>query len=330
MTQVSNFGVLPSGQEVARIELRTADLSVSILTLGAAVQDILFDGRSVVLGGDALSDYTGDMAYFGAIVGRVANRIANAKAPFEPDDLTLDANEANGNCLHGGRCGTSELVWDIEQVDETSVTLTLTLEDGHMGFPARMHIRAKYSLYNSVLSLVLEATSDGPTFCNLAPHSYFNLSGEASINDHDLWVDAHSYLPINERSIPTGEIASVDHTQFDFQTPRRIGTAQIDHNLCLGLERSALRPIARLSSAASNISMEILSTEAGLQIYTCDHLPVSGVPASHARLLGPRAGVALETQGWPDAPNWPAFPSIALDKGELYRAETEFAFSKSD
>lgn len=317
---------MPDGRPVEAIRLRGDQLSATVLTMGATVQDLRLDGvaQPLVLGFPRLAPYFSGGLYVGALVGRVANRIGGAGFTLDGRKIGVDANE-RGNMLHGGIDGIHHHIWDIDACGPDHVTLTLDLPDGHMGFPAAVAIRAGISVAGDALSFDLSATSDAPTPVNLAHHGYFSLDDSGDIRGHLLRVAAGHYLPVDPGLIPTGEIAPVEGTAFDFRSGRVVAPGGYDHNLCLGTQREALRPVAELRGA-SGITMQIDTTEPGLQIYDGRHF--SGVAGLDGQTYGMFAGLALETQGWPDAVNNPHFPDTILRPGKAYRAITRYRFQR--
>ena len=309
------FGHMPDGRLVERVTLASDDLSVSIITYGASLQKVEIGGQNVILSGDTLEDYVEHLMYFGAIVGRVANRIGQGRANVAGREINLDKNEESGNCLHGGPDGSSQMVWTLQDHSATYAILTLHMPDGHMGFSGALDVTARYSLEGATLRLEISAESDQETLCAFASHGYWTLSDEANINAHEMRIAAQQYLPIDANKVPTGEQRNVAGTQFDFRQIREIGTAQMDHNFCIRPERGALEPVLWLKSKASGIALEVASTEAGVQIYDATHLG--------------RVGLAIEPQVWPDAVNHEGFPSMVLKAGETCKSVTEFRFSKS-
>lgn len=318
------FDHMPDGRPVEAIRLQGKCLSATVLTMGATVQDLRLVRvpHPLVLGFPRLAPYLGDGVYVGALVGRVANRIGGARFVLDGREIPVDANEGQ-NLLHGGRDGLHHQIWAIEDQGRDHVALCLDLPDGHMGFPGNLTIRAVISVTGDALSFDLSATCDAPTPVNLAHHGYFILDDSGDIRGHRLRVAADHYLPVDAGLIPTGEIAPVANTAFDFRVGRNIGPAGYDHNLCLGPRRQALRPVAELSGA-SGLAMVIETTEPGLQLYDGRHF--DGIAGLDGRRYGPFAGVALETQGWPDAVNHPHFPDTILRPGEVYRAITRYGF----
>jgi aldose 1-epimerase len=201
-----------------------------------------------------------------------------------------------------------------------------------MGFPGNLEILQTFRLLEGgVLDITMRATTDAPTLCNLAHHSYFNLGMEETVDGHTLRVDAATYLPVDPELIPTGEPAPVAGTRFDFRTASPLGPASakglIDHNFCLSDDRVAIHPVAELCCPETGVAMEVRTTEPGLQVYCGAALDVP-VPGLDGRRMGPRSGIALEPQVWPDAPHHPAFPQAVLRPGETYRQNTQFIFRK--
>ncbi len=282
-------------------------------------------GRSLVLGFADAAAYLDAGIYAGAIVGRYANRIAHGRFRLDGRDHRVDRNHLSRHLLHGGVDGTHRQLWQIAELGADRATLTLTLPDGHMGFPGTLRISASFSVAADALSIGLAAEADAPTPVNLAHHSYFNLDGDGDIRGHALRIDAESYLPVDAELIPTGAIAAVAGTAFDFRKPRQIGGSGYDHNFCLAAARRRLRPVAWLSGR-SGLAMTVETTEPGLQLYDGRHF--AGIPGLDGRIYGAYAGVALETQGWPDAPNHPAFPDCILRSGQEWRARTNYRFGR--
>lgn len=323
------FDHLPDGRPVHRVKLHDGRLSASILTFGAIVQDLRLAGLPfpLVLGADRIAPYLGPMRYFGGIVGRYANRIGGGRFRINEQTFQLSRNQDGKHCLHGGTIGSAERLWDIRSLRSDSVTLTLTLADGEMGFPGQMSVDLIISLTQDRLCFDLKATSDRDTICSFAHHGYFVLDGSGSIAGHRLEMAADSVLEIDADLIPTGAIVPVSQAGLDFRTARSLHNLALDHNFCVSNTRTALRPVARLWSDLSKLAMQIETTEPGLQVYTANHLPVPGLVGLGGRSYGRHAGVALEAQNWPDAPNHPAFPSALLRAGDAYQQRTTYGFS---
>ncbi|MEM7300754.1 MAG: aldose epimerase family protein [Pseudomonadota bacterium] len=334
MTNIEAFGTLPNGQMVEQIKLKGGGLSTNILTYGAVVQDLRLDGHAppLVLGLNTLEDYLNHSKSFGIIAGRCANRIAHGRFEIDGTSYQLDQNFLEKHHLHGGSDGCGKRNWHIEQASDHSVSLSINLDDGHMGYPGEIRILVHYALLDGgVLDIRFETMSDEPTLCNLAAHSYFNLDGSRNILDHTLQMDADHFLPVDDELIPTGEQKSVEGDGFDFRSakPLRDVCAQglIDHNFCLSHGREALRQVAVLSAPATGVSMTIRTTEPGLQIFDGSKLdvPVTGLDDQK---LGAYAGIAMEPQVWPDAINHPDWAQPVLRPGEIYRQHSQFVFSK--
>lgn len=332
MTQAP-FGTTASGVPVERITLDNGAISAGILTLGATLQDLRLAGldRSLTLGSPQLADYEpgGALTYFGAIAGPVANRIGHAATTFDGQNLTFEPNGAGGHHLHGGPTGLSWKVWTVQEVSDTSVLLSVEVPDGDGGLPGNRRFEARFAVGDGpVLTLTLRAETDAPTLVNLANHSYWNLSDAATFHGHLLQVSAEQVLPVDGNALPTGEISPVEGTAMDFRTPRALSAEDVlDNNFCLGPARVALRPVATLA-APDGLSMTIETTEPGLQVYDGRQLPDDGVPGHDGRRYGPRAGLALEAQFWPDAPSHPDFPDIRLDPGQPWEQITRFRFQQ--
>lgn len=323
------FDHLPDGRAVHRIQLRKGRLTAKILTFGAIVQDLRLEGVAfpLVLGAERIAPYLGPMRYFGGIVGRYANRIGGGRFPLNGQIIQLSRNQEGTHCLHGGAIGSAERLWDIRARTSDSVTLALTLGDGEMGFPGQMSVDLIISLAQDRLCFDIKATSDRDTICSFAHHGYFVLDASGSIAAHRLEMAADSVLDVDADLIPTGAIVPVSQAGLDFRTARSLHNVALDHNFCLSNTRTALRPVARLWSDLSKLAMQIETTEPGLQVYTANHLPVPGLVGLGGRSYGRHAGVALEAQNWPDAPNHPAFPSALLRAGDVYHQCTSYGFS---
>jgi aldose 1-epimerase len=322
-------------------------LAVTVLDYGAVIQSIRVPDREgnvadVVLGYDDVDGYERDRFYLGAVVGRYAGRIGGAAFTLDGTRFELSANDPP-NHLHGGRRGFGRVAWrarPFEDGDRVGVVMEHTSPDGDEGYPGRLDVRVTYAVSaNDVLSVDYHATADRPTPVNLTQHAYFNLAGEGSgdVLGHELELCASAYTPLGSNLLPTGEIAPVEGTPLDFRAPRRIGerigadhsqlriAGGYDHNFVVDGEPGALRPAARLADPASGRVLEVRTTEPGMQLYTGNFL--DGVPGKRGRRYGPRAGVCLETQHFPDSPNQPRFPSTLLRPGEAYRSRTELRFS---
>ncbi len=329
MPHVTPFGTLPDGRIVDQITLQGGGLTAQLLTYGATLRDLRLAGHdpALVLGFEDFAPYRDIPGYFGVTVGRCANRIAGGAFTLDGTRYQLDQNDGS-NHLHGGAGGISTQLWQIASLSDTSATLTLTSPSGDMGYPGALHVSLTLSLLDGgVLDLVMTGQADAPTLCNLAHHSYFTLGGD-DILSHSLQIEAAHYLPVNTALIPTGEIARTSGTTFDFRTPRLLQEAlrsvALDHNFCLSGERTALRRVAQLST--DEMTMELATTEPGLQIYDAARLSVPA-PGLNGP-LGPYAGIAMEPQLWPDAIHHPDWAQPVLRPGDTYRQHSQFTFTR--
>lgn len=326
---------MPGGEAVHAFAITGGGLSARILTFGAVVQALRIDGHAapLVLGFERLEHYLDQSPFFGAIVGRCANRIARASFILDGERHPTDTND-NGNTLHGGSDGLFRRVWRVAAAGEDFVTLAIHDPDGAMGFPGALDVACTYRLKApATLSVELAATCDRPTLCNLAHHSYFNLDdgGRGDILGHRLSIAASAYLPVDEDLLPTGSVLPVEGTDFDFQLARpiRLGKAgeevDYDHNFCLAAARGPLRQAAWAQGAMSGIEMEVWTTEPGLQFFS-GRFADRSVPGLDGIVYRAFAGFCLEPQVWPDSPNRPYFPQAVLRPGEEYRQATEYRF----
>ncbi|MFK0152109.1 aldose epimerase family protein [Streptomyces sp. NPDC090493] len=320
------FGTLPDGTEVHRWTLERAGTRVRVLSYGGIVQSAEVpdrDGRTadVVLGFAGLDGYLENPGpYFGALVGRYANRIAHARFPLDGVTYALEPNNAP-NSLHGGTRGFDKRVWEAAAV-EHGVRLSRVSPHGEEGFPGRLAVAVTYTLDEAgALHISYEAVTDAPTVVNLTNHSYFNLAGSGHAGGHELRIAASRYTPVDADLIPTGVPADVSGTRFDFRTARKTGSGY-DHNLVLdkGVTETPVE-IAELYDPASGRTLTVATTEPGVQLYTGEHLTGPFAPGD---------GVALETQHFPDSPNRPDFPSTRLDPGGAYRSATVYGFGVRD
>lgn len=328
------FGTHPDKGDVTKVTLSAHGLTLSAITLGASVQDLRLEGiaHPLVLGYPQLAPYLTVGRHFGAIAGRYANRIGHAQAVIDGKLHHFDRNYLGRHLLHGGRDGTSHRNWQIAELTDRLVTFSDHLPDGHMGFPGNMLLRVTYEITKGPqLSIAILATSDQATLCNFAQHSYFNLDGQPTIADHRLTVPADTWLPVDADMIPEGPPAPVTGTHLDFRQPVRLGARLdgplIDHNLCLRPRRANLPQLAA-QLEAGDICMQILTTEPGLQIYAGSGIK-TGPDGIGGRPYQRFAGIALEPQIWPDAPNRADFPVVLLEPGQIYRQTTQLRFSRA-
>lgn len=304
------------GRPVRLFTLSNGRLALKAMSYGCIVTELrLADGANVALGLPDLAAYVARNPYFGCVAGRCANRIANGRFTLDGRRVQLTLN--NGpHQLHGGVRGFDRRVWDAE-ADGTRVRFSRVSPDGEEGYPGAVRASVEYALDGDVFRVEMTATADAPTLVNLAHHTYWNLAGGGTILDHRLTIDADAYTPVDATLIPTGELAPVAGTPFDFRRPKRIGDeiekvpGGYDHNF-------AFKGFARLEAAGR--AMELRSSEPGLQLYTGNFLDGSTGHPKHG-------GLCLETQKFPDAINKPGWIAPVLRPGETYRHVIEHRFS---
>ncbi|MBT3161601.1 galactose mutarotase [Streptomyces sp. Vc74B-19] len=317
------FGTLSDGTPVHRWTLERAGVRVRILSYGGIVQDVEVpdrDGRAgnVVLGFTGLDGYLAHPEPFlGALIGRYANRIAGARFTLDGTERVLAPNDGP-NSLHGGERGFDKRVWDVTEV-EHGLRLSLVSEDGEEGFPGRLEVTVTYTLdERGALHIAYEAVTDAATHVNLTNHTYWNLAGSGSASGHELRLAASRWTPSGPDLIPTGELADVSGTRYDFREARKTGSGYDDNFALDKGVTPAAEEVAELYDPASGRVLTVATTEPGMQVYTADHI---GEP------FEPGAGIALETQHFPDSPNRPEFPGTVLRPGEVFRSETVYGFS---
>jgi aldose 1-epimerase len=339
----TEFGSTADGQKVWLYTLHNGSMTARIMTYGAIVTELHVPDRQgkdadVVLGFASLDKYLAGHPYFGSIAGRFANRIANGTFTLDGKTYHLPIN--NGpNTLHGGKAGFDKKLWDsepMETADGPALKLTYVSKDGEEGFPGNLKVRVTYTLTNdSALKYVIDATTDKPTVVNLTNHTYFNLDGENSgtVLDEVLMINADRYVPVNDTQIPTGELARVHGTPMDFTKPHVIGEridqapGGYDHNYVInGGGQGKLVHAAKVRDPRSGRVMELYTTQPGVQFYTGNFLDgkITGIGGAKYQQ---HAGLCLETQHFPDAPNQPQFPSTVLRPGQTYHQVTVFKFS---
>ncbi|MFH9676500.1 aldose epimerase family protein [Streptomyces sp. NPDC017405] len=322
------FGTLSDGTPVHRWTLERAGVRVRVLSYGGIVQSAEVPDRAgrtadVVLGFPDLDGYLKHPEpYLGAVIGRYANRIAGGRFTLDGRTYALARNEGR-NSLHGGERGFDRRVWDVTPV-EHGLRLSRVSPHGEEGFPGRLAVTVTYTLTaTGALEIAYEAVTDAPTIVNLTNHTYWNLGGAGSgtAGGHELRLAASRYTPVDADLIPAGPPADVTGSRLDFRTARRTGSGY-DHNFVLDKGRTeAAEEVAELHDPVSGRTLTVATTEPGLQLYTGDHLPAPFAPC---------AGLALETQHFPDSPNRPDFPSPALRPGETYRSRTVYGFGVRD
>lgn len=338
----SPFGVTRDGRRVDQFTLRRGGLEAEIITCGAALRALRVPDRDgkpvdVVLGYDTVESYETNGGYLGAVVGRYANRIANASCLIDGQRTALVPNE-DGKQLHGGPEGFSTQVFAAEASGEDSVTLTYVSPGGQGGFPGQLTLRVTYTLTENALRLRYEAVSTETTHCNITNHAYFNLNGGGDAMDHVLWLASDAYTPVGPDSIPLAMSRPAAGTPFDFSAPkplsRDIGADDeqlhnvggYDHNYVLS-PAQGLRLAARLTGDRSGIVMEAWTEKPGVQLYSGNFLDASGGKGGVD--YRPRMGICLETQFFPDSPNHPEWGDILLRPGRRYDYTTEYRFPEA-
>jgi aldose 1-epimerase len=327
------FGTLEDGRRVDGVTLGTPDgLQAEVLSYGAILRRISYpvrgQRRDVILSFGSLDAYVRDRAYVGPMVGRFGNRISGARFTIDGRESRVTANEGV-NHLHGGALGFSKRLWGIEEAGENRLVLAYHSPAGEEGYPGSMDVTATFTVNADTLRIQLSAGSDAPTPVNLTFHPYFNLAADkaGSATAHWLRIPAAHYLPVREGLIPTGEIAPVGGTPFDFRASRVLAPPEVSRHAQLVLAGGydhcwALSTDAdcscELSSPTRDLTMTMRGSGAGLQFYNGQYL-ARAHPA-----LG--SGLILEPQGFPNAPNEPNFPPTILRPGDLYRAELEYRF----
>lgn len=343
------FGTAPDGTPVTLFSLSAGGVELRVMSYGGIITELRTPDRNdrpgnVVLGHDALEPYLGSSPYLGAIVGRYANRIAHGCFALDGARYQLATNDG-AHHLHGGVRGFDKVNWraaPFYREQGCGVAFTHSSRDGDEGYPGTLSAKVSYTLtIDGELIVDYSATTDRPTVINLSQHSYFNLGGGATpdVLNHRLTVYADGYTPVDGNLIPTGEIAPLADTPFDFRTPSAVGAridnsnAQLryargyDHNFVLRrpLAPGALVHAASLVEPLSGRRLDIHTTEPGLQLYTGNCLDGT-IHGSGGRTFGHRGGLCLETQHFPDSPNQPGFPSVVLRPGGRYTSRTLYTF----
>ena len=340
------FGKLEDGSAVEIFTLTNVNgVEVRAITYGGIIQSWKVPDKAgkpvdVALGFDTIEGYQTNAPFFGAIVGRYGNRIGNAQFTLDGRTYKLAANNGANN-LHGGTKGFDKQVWTGEIVKSDrgqAVAFARTSPDGEEGFPGTLKVRVTYTLTDqNALIVDYEATTDKATPVNLTQHTYFNLAGEGSgtILDHQLMINADRYTPVSDSLIPTGELAPVGGTPFDFRKPTRIGERidqgheqlkngrGYDHNWVLNRQNGGLQLAARAIEPKSGRTLEVTTTEPGVQFYAGNFLDGT-LKGKQGHVYVRRSGFCLETQHFPDSPNKPSFPSTILKPGQQYRTTTVF------
>jgi aldose 1-epimerase len=342
----THFGKTIDGIDVEQYILsNNRGMEISIINYGGIISswtapDKNGDYKDIVLGYNTLAEYEAESPYFGALIGRYGNRIAEGKFKLDGQEYTLSAN--NGvNHLHGGLKGFDKVVWDAKTiVSDSTVSLELSYlsKDMEEGYPGNLETKVTYTLNNKdELSVSYEATTDKPTIVNLTQHSYFNLTADFNqdILGHELVINADSFLPVDNTLIPTGEFRDVTGTPFDFKTSKAIVThidnesiqlkngLGYDHCWVLNNQDKGLRFVASAYEPVSGRFLEVFSDEPGIQFYSGNFLDGT-LPSKNKGMYQHRTGFCLETQHYPDSPNQKSFPSVKLNPDEKYKSKTVF------
>jgi len=327
----------PDGSDIITVTIGNNQLQATIISFGACLQDLRFKHFDfpLVLGYADITDYISNASYFGAVVGRNTNRIAQGCCRLNGQELHLTKAINHQHQLHGGPNGSSFRNWQVVSITANQMVLQDQLPHGHMGFPGNLDVQVTYTIEQQVLDVKIEARTDQTTLCNFTLHNYFNLDNSLTLNDHLLSVAATTYLPTDVCGIPIGHEARVANTEFDYRNIKSLENLvvkpSLDHNFCITKEPRTERQIAKLQSCSSGLIMQLFSTEPGLQVYNAAHVSVPAQKSLHGRTYYPYSGLAMEPQGWPNAANEGDFPSTILNPSELYLQHTRYQFdSKID
>ncbi len=342
------FGTMPDGTPVDAVTLvNKGGAAARLIGLGASLQALWMPDRhgtlaDIVLGHDDLATYLANRAFLGATVGRYANRIAGGRFELDGHSFQTPCNDGP-NCLHGGLKGLDLVPWTLTSHSTSDAIFTCRSPDGDEGFPGNLGITSRYHLGDdNVLTVEITATTDAPTVVNLTNHAYFNLGGAVTGGDilgHELTLAAGRYTPVDANLIPTGELREVAGSPFDFRTPhtigariRDVGEAQLvlargyDHNFVLDAGGGAEPAFAaRVADPVSGRTLELSTTEPGLQFYSGNFL-TGTLPGKGGRLYRQSDALCLEPQKFPDSPNQPRFPTARLEPGQTYRHVSSYRF----
>lgn len=337
----SHFGITSEGDSVSLYALTNEKgYMVKIMNYGGIIVEIQTPDRdgtmaNIVLGFDKLEQYLNGHPYFGALIGRYGNRIAKAQFSLDGEGYQLAVNNGS-NSLHGGIKGFDKVGWDVEVIsckERSALKLSYLSPDGEEGYPGNLKVAVTYELLMDQLFITYEAETDKATVLNLTNHSYFNLAGNGNILDHILYINASKYTVIDAELIPTGELANVEGSPFDFRKPSVIGSrieevggnpVGYDHNYVIDGSTGEKILAIKVLDPKSGRSLEVITTEPGVQFYSGNFL--DGTLISGGLSYEQYAGMCFETQHFPDSPNQPDFPSTVLRPGEKYISQTIFKF----
>lgn len=341
-----NFNTIVDGKNVNLYVLENpSGMEVCATNYGGRIVSIMVPDRNgnfqdVVLGHDSISDYINIDGNFGALIGRYGNRIAQGKFTLDSIEYQLPQNNY-GHCLHGGPVGFHHKVWDAVQPNDSTLELRLQSPDGEAGFPGNLNVKVVYTLtHDNSLKLEYTATTDKPTIVNLTNHSYFNLSGNPAkdILDETVMFNADSFTPIDSTFMTSGEIRTVEGTPFDFRKGKTVGqdinaeNKQLrnglgyDHNMVLNTDGNLSMLAGKITDNDSGISMEIYTTEPGIQFYTGNFLD-GKVKGKKGIAYPRRSAICVETQHYPNSPNLSNYPSTVLRPGEIYSSSCIYKFT---
>ena len=336
------FGTTADGRAVDCYTIKNSSgMAVDIITYGATVNSIYAEDKNgvfadVLAGFDSIDGHENHSDYEGMTVGRYANRIANGKFSIDGVEYNVEKNEKGITCLHGG-AELSTAVWKAIVVDDNAVEMTYTSPDGAMGFPGKVDFKVTFTLHeDNALKIEYFAVSDKKTVINMTNHAYFNLAGKGDVLGHELMINADAYTPIDENSIPTGEIRPVEGTPFDFREFKAIGRdiameddqlaigKGYDHNWCLN-NNGKFTKVIEMSSDVSGITMEAYTDLPGVHVYSGNYLREE--VGKQGIIYKRYQGICFETQHYPDAINHENFPSVILKPEEPFRSKTLYHFS---
>ena len=335
------FATTADGQSVERFTLtNTRGMVVRVITWGATLTEVHVPDRAgditdVVLGFDDPGRWLEPHPFFGCIAGRFANRIAHGRFQLEGQWIQLPTNDGEHH-LHGGTQGFDKRLWQVDRFDTASIRLRYTSPAGEQGYPGALTVRVTYSLQqDNSLAIAYEAETDSPTVLNVTNHAYFNLGRENDILSHTLEIPSARYTEVDGASIPTGNLIAVPPVM-DFRKPKPIGEdldqlrdapgGGYDHNFCVeGWDGQTLRTAAILRERITGRKLTVSTTEPGIQFYSGNYL--KSVRGKGGRTYEKHSGLCLETQHFPDSPNYPHFPTTVLRPGEIYRSKTVFGFA---
>ena len=338
--EVFPFGKTKKGEDVSCFVLRKGKLEAEVISYGAALRALRVPDQNgalvdVVLGYDCVGGYEDNGGFLGAVIGRYANRIADASFVIDGKRYNLVPSEGNKQ-LHGGPEGFGYQVFHGEITGECQVTFTYREPDGKNGYPGNMDVSVTYTLEEDGITLHYQATCDQPTYCNLTNHSYFNLNGGGTAMNHRLWIAADAITPVGPDSIPVAQAMPVAGTPFDFRQEKTVGrdinadheqmknTGGYDHNFILGPAKEP-RLVARLTGDQSGIVMETITCQPGVQLYAANFLETDSRTKS-GKPYGKREAVCLETQIPADSPNHPEWGDVVLRPGQVYDTVTTYRF----